>query len=152
MVRRQHFSLLHVFSKFWQELISWYKRDKKNVNFSKNTECISLHRHKHFGALSIDSEYGCFSQLPWSHFLSFLKKKNSIARKVLKLSKQIAGFSAEPALPAFCRLAFDFAGFNENLVAFCRLESFAGFTFLPAGGHFASLKLNQRDETLSFPS
>ena len=62
------------------------------------------------------------------------------------------GFSAEPALPAFCRLAFDFAGFNENLVAFCQLESFAGFTFLPAGGHFASLKLTQRDETLSFPS
>ena len=24
--------------------------------------------------------------------------------------------------------------------------------FLPAGGHFASLKLTQRDETLSFPS
>ena len=62
------------------------------------------------------------------------------------------GFSAEPALPAFCRLAFDFASFNENLVAFCRLESFAGFMFLPAGGHFASLKLTQRDETLSFPS
>ena len=37
------------------------------------------------------------------------------------------GFSAEPALPAFCRLAFDFAGFNENLVAFCRLESFRWF-------------------------
>ena len=64
-------------------------------------------------------------------------------------STDTAGFSAEPA---FCRLAFDFAGFNENLVAFCRLESFAGFTFLPAGGHFASLKLTQRDETLSFPS
>ena len=39
------------------------------------------------------------------------------------------GFSAEPALPAFCRLAFGFAGLDENLVAFCRLESFVGFRF-----------------------
>ena len=52
----------------------------------------------------------------------------------------------------YCRLAFDFPGFDENLVAFCLLECFAGFTFLPADGHSASLKLNQRDETFSFPS
>ena len=51
----------------------------------------------------------------------------------------------------YCRLAFDFSGFDENLVAFCLLECFAGFTFLPADGHSASLKLNQRDETFSFP-
>ena len=44
-------------------------------------------------------------------------------------SIQTPGFSAEPALPAFCRLAFDFAGLDENLVAFCRLESFVGFRF-----------------------
>ena len=68
------------------------------------------------------------------------------------------GFSAQPVLPAFCRLAFDFAksdqifGFDENLVAFCRLECFAWFTFSLADGHFASLKLNQRGETFSFPS
>ena len=63
-----------------------------------------------------------------------------------------AGFSAEPVLPAFCWLAFDFASFDENLDAFCRLECFAGFTFLPADGHSASLKLTQKGQIFSFPS
>ena len=76
----------------------------------------------------------------------------ALATRKKSRSPSDPGFSAERVLPAFCRLAFDFSGFDENLVAFCRLECFAGFPFLPANGHSASLKLNQRDETFSFPS
>ena len=62
----------------------------------------------------------------------------------------LSGFSAEPALPAFCRLALGFAGLDENLVAFCRLESFVGFRFCP-GDHRASLKRLKELEHSRFP-
>ena len=92
-----------------------------------------------------------YQHLFWAAFtlayFGFLHVGELVPDSGSQASVSLSGFSAEPALPAFCRLAFDFAGFNENLFAFCRLESFAGFTFLPAGGHFASLKLTQRDET-----
>ena len=77
-------------------------------------------------------------ELQVSHPLFACSKKGVFAFE-LSSDGRIAqsAFSAEPALPAFCRLAFDLAGFDEKLVRFCRLEDFASCNSFPILSHFS---------------
>ena len=88
------------------------------------------------------------------YFIAQGSKNRSPRRHLATCSAALATRkkSRSPSQGSPQKRVFDFSGFEENLVAFCRLECFAGFTFLPADGHSASLKLNQRDETFPFPS
>ena len=87
--------------------------------------------------------------------LSLLFTLHSSSIPMVQDSITDPGFSAEPVLPAFCRLAFDFAGFNNNRRKFGRF--FAGWkvllVFVFAGWRSLCLsKTAQRVGALSFPS